>query len=86
MRRAAVVLVAALALGTMAGCRTEPSSSGASGTVVDRDKVRNYGKSVRRYHYTVTVKEDGGKRDTGRVSRDVYDRCQVGDRWPECKR
>ncbi|MEU8371243.1 hypothetical protein [Micromonospora tulbaghiae] len=84
-RIVAAVLAAAVAATTLTGCRAEPSSSGAQGVVVNREKKRNYGKSWRKYHYTVTVQEDGGRKDTGRVSRAVFDSCEVGARWPDCK-
>lgn len=86
----AALLAAVVAVGTLAGCRAEPSSSGASGVVADRDTGKVWvshpkpGRWERRYE--ITVREDGGKRDTGTVSRKVYERCQVGDRWPDCKK
>lgn len=89
MRRLVGVFVAgALVLGGLAGCRTEPSSSGAQGTVVDRSKRERAKCSIRSgcYTYRVTVDEDRGSEDTGTVSKSVYDACQVGARWPACKK
>lgn len=88
MTRAGAALLAALVL--LTGCRAEPSSSGAKGTVVDRHagKVWVPNPKPGRWErtYTITTREDSGKRDAGRVSRSVYERCQIGERWPDCKR
>ena len=82
--------LAAIALVPLAGCRTEPSSSGAHGTVVGQDKGKRYISTPKpgRWErwYEVTVREDGGKRDTGSVSAKVYESCTVGKRWPDCKK
>lgn len=89
-RIAAAVLAAAVATGALTGCRAEPSSSGAGGVVADRSTRKVWisrpkpGRWERRYQ--ITVREDGGKRDTGVVSQKVYERCQIGDRWPDCKK
>jgi len=74
----------ALVLPLLAGCPAEPASSGASGVVVKRwtEKARN---SRMTPHY-ITVKEDGGKRSTGRVSAATYKKCHLRDRWPDCKK
>lgn len=83
MRRA-VCLVGAVAMATaMAGCPAEPSSSGATGTVVDHAS-HEYRNRPGRY-YEITVKEQGGHRDTGRVSKQTYTRCPIGAPWPACK-
>lgn len=77
------VIGAVFLVGALAGCPAEPSSSGASGTVVHRES-HEYRNRPGRY-YEVTVKERGGHRDTGRVSKQVYSRCTVGKSWPACK-
>jgi hypothetical protein len=84
MKRAlTALLIGSAVILSLAGCPAEPSSSGAHGTVVKRhtEEARNGPR-----YYEITVKEDGGKRDTGRVSKSVYKSCQVGDRWPACKK
>lgn len=80
MRRLGVAL---LALMMLAGCEAGPSSSGAHGTVTKRwrEEARNSPLKI----YYLKVREDGGKSDTGRVSRKTYDACKVGARWPDCK-
>jgi hypothetical protein len=87
MRRALTALLIGSAVTvSLAGCPSEPASSGASGTVVARNAWKcGWDGEVCRRH-SVTVKEDGGKADKGRVSRDVYRSCHVGDRWPDCKK
>lgn len=83
MRRLAVVAVAALVLGGLTACPAEPASSGASGTVVGRERGESrHGKDL----FWVTVDADGGPKDKGRVSREVYHSCTVGKRWPACKK
>ena len=88
MRRTLPSLIAGITiLGCLTGCPSEPSSSGAKGTVVDRSENRRAKCSIRScYTYKITVKEGGGKKDKGRVSEKVYEACQIGDRWPDCKR
>lgn len=79
-----VVIACALAvLLTATGCPAGPSSSGATGTVVKSKKDKTQ-KGVT--YYEITVREDSGKRDTGRVTRGTWKACQVGDRWPACKK
>jgi len=85
-RVVAASLAATLTASALTGCDAQPSSSGASGTVVERERHKASSKSWRKYNYTLTVHEDGGKRDEGRVSRQTYEQCQVGDRWPDCKK
>ena len=82
-------LIGALAAGLLlAGCAMGPMSDGGAGTVVDRDKDHRIRCSLRScYTYRITTERDGsGTRDTGQVSEKVYNRCQVGDRWPDCKK
>ena len=82
IRRAIAIVMAGLAVPLIAACEGEPSSSGAHGTVVDRRE-----KWIKSNHvYYVTVQEDGGHQDEGRVTKTVYRRCAIGKRWPACKK
>ncbi len=79
------VLAALLAAAVLlTGCEAGPSSSGASGTVTKRwtEEARNSNLTI----YYITVKEDSGKKDAGRVSKSTYRKCTVGERWPACKK
>ncbi len=85
MRRIGVALVAAL---TLAGCGYGPMSDGGTGTVVSRKAWRcseNSERSSCRRHSITTARDGSGTRDTGFVSEKTYERCHVGDRWPDCK-
>lgn len=78
MRRIfAAVLVAAL----LAGCG--PMSDGGTGVVVDRE--RKEARNGPDYFEITTARDGSGTRDTGRVSKKVFDACRVGERWPACK-
>ncbi|MBM0206040.1 hypothetical protein JNW90_25740 [Micromonospora sp. STR1s_5] len=88
MNRQAVVAALAVALttATLTTCRTGPSNSEASGSVIEREQHHNCGKIWRRHHCTVAVREDSGKRDTGRVSHEVHKHCEIGEHRPNCKK
>lgn len=50
------------------------------------DSSIDSGKVVHKSGNKITVLEDDGERDTHRVSKSVYLKCSVGERWPNCKR
>lgn len=95
MKRAAVVAVAGLAA-VLAGC----SATLDTGTVIDRDysdahcttSLMPVGKGglipiTNCYPKTWTLRlrnVDGDEGDAG-VSAVAFDRCQIGDHYPECK-
>lgn len=78
MKRAMSVLCAALVLAAASGCDTV--AAGDTGVVTERKVTKGRG-----YHFVLTVDADHGPDDTTRVKPEVYEACQVGDRWPDCK-
>lgn len=83
IRRLIAAGVLSLFAATATGCEASPSSSGAKGVVVKRE-VREPRNGPD--YYEITVREEGGKKDKGRVTKRTYERCQVGDPWPSCKK
>jgi hypothetical protein len=88
-RVAATVLLVAAAIVLVllaAGCAQGPMTDGGKGTIVAHSKNRRKCSIRSCYTYKITTARDGsGTRETARVHEDVYNACQVGDRWPDCK-
>ena len=77
----AVLMTAALALGTVACGVTEDDKKGDPGVITEKDHDAN-GKRADDYDFT--VKRADGTEYEKDVSGSAYDSCYVGSKFPKC--
>lgn len=73
-KKIAVALAGLMAIGSLVACTDPEDDNGIdTGVVIERSRGK------------VVVLEDDGEKDKHKISK-TSTKCQIGSRWPDCKR